>query len=127
MPFDIARDGGRGILGWKRRSMSCGIPFGAAVGHTFKLDNGNAAHAVRASAAFDRPLFGRLRARTSGRGNAQRKLDVDVDIGVNYEITPQVAVRARGAAGRDIVCRLDERDWILGRVDAEEADINDAD
>ncbi|HEV8409698.1 MAG TPA: hypothetical protein VGQ30_04255, partial [Gemmatimonadaceae bacterium] len=32
-------------------------------------------------------------------GSSSAKLDVDVDVGVNYEITPQVALRLAGMLG----------------------------
>ncbi len=68
------------------------IPFGAAVGHTFTCGN-------------DMQLTPFMHPRLSidhcgGCGGVTTKLDVDVDIGVNYEITPQVGFVSRGLLGR---------------------------
>jgi hypothetical protein len=90
VPFDVALTGGAGL------STASGfnvvrIPFGAVAGHTFTLDN-------------DMQLTPFVHPRLSidhcgGCGGTTTKLDVDVDIGVNYEITPQVAVRVAGLLG----------------------------
>ena len=95
IPFDLALTGGAGFSAGNGFNV-VRIPFGAVAGHTFTLDNDMRAHAVRASAALDRPLR-RLRCGTT------TKLDVDVDIGVNYEITQQVALRIAGLLGRHFV------------------------
>jgi hypothetical protein len=60
-------------------------------GHTFKLDNGNEL------TPFVHP---RLVLDDCGScSGTHAKLDVDVDVGINYEITPQIAVRLSGLLG----------------------------
>ena len=95
MPFDIAATGGAGLSSGNSYSV-VRIPIGAVVGHTFKLDNGNELTPfVHPRLAFDfcsGPSIG-------GPCGTSSKLDVDVDVGLNYEITPQVAVRLAGMLG----------------------------
>lgn len=90
VPFDIALTGSAGFSSGSGFNV-VRIPFGAAVGHTFTLEN-------------DMQLTPFVHPRLSidhcgGCGGVTTKLDVDVDIGVNYEITPQVAVRVAGLLG----------------------------
>jgi hypothetical protein len=93
LPLDIALTGGAGLSSGNGSS-AVRIPLGAVVGHTFKLDNGNEL------TPFVHP---RLSIDTCSSGSfcsgSSSKLDVDVDVGVNYEITPQVAVRLAGLLG----------------------------
>lgn len=104
MPFDIAVTGEAGLSGGNSMTV-VRIPIGAAVGHTFKLDNGNELTPfVHPRLALDFcsgptitvPGFG---GSGSVCGSSTTKLDVDVDVGLNYEITPQVAVRLAGMLG----------------------------
>jgi hypothetical protein len=105
MPFDVAATGGAGLS--KGSDMVVRIPVGAVVGHTFKLENGNELTAfVHPRLALDFCAF------TTDQLNVIQpinppvplcvrgsKVDVDVDVGVNYELTPQVAVRISGLLG----------------------------
>jgi hypothetical protein len=90
VPFDIALTGGAGFSSGNGFNV-VRLPFGAVAGHTFTLDN-------------DMQLTPYVHPRLSidhcgGCGGTTTKLDVDVDVGVNYEITPQVAVRLAGLLG----------------------------
>jgi hypothetical protein len=104
MPFDIAVTGEAGLSGGNSMTV-VRIPVGAAVGHTFKLDNGNELTPfVHPRLALDFCSAPSLTApagasSVSGCGSSTTKLDVDVDVGVNYEITPQVAIRIAGMLG----------------------------
>ena len=60
------------------------IPVGAVVGHTFELDHGMELHAVRPSTALARRLRGE-------RPLQWHQVDVEVDVGVSYGITQQIA------------------------------------
>jgi hypothetical protein len=104
MPFDIAVTGEAGLSGGNSLTV-VRIPFGAVVGHTFKLENGNELTPfVHPRLAFDF-CSGSVGGFNPGGGftppdcSSSTKLDVDVDVGVNYEITPQVAVRLAGMLG----------------------------
>ena len=95
MPFDIAATGGAGLSAGNGYSV-VRIPIGAVVGHTFKLDNGNEL------TPFVHPRISLDFCSGSAIGGpcpTSSKLDVDVDVGVNYEITPQIAVRISGLLG----------------------------
>ena len=90
VPFDIALTGGAGFSSGSGFNV-VRFPIGAVAGHTFTLDN-------------DMQLTPYVHPRLSidhcgGCGGTSTKLDVDVDIGVNYEITPQVGIRVAGLLG----------------------------
>ncbi len=90
MPFDIAATGSLGFSSGDSYTV-VRIPVGIAVGHTFKLDNGNELTPfVHPRLSFDH---------CSACVGSGTKLDVDVDVGVNYEITPQVALRLAAILG----------------------------
>ena len=107
MPFDVAVTGGAGLSSGNSMTV-VRIPIGAAVGHTFKLDNGNELTPfVHPRLALDF-CSGPTTTLPNGAGgtiivaacgSSKSKLDVDVDVGVNYEITPQVAIRLSGMLG----------------------------
>src|ERR1017187_6108779 len=82
LPFDIALTGGVGLSTGNSLNV-VRIPVGAVVGHTFTLDNGNELTPFvhpRLSLDFcSGPSIG-------GPCPTSSKLDVDVDVGVNYEI-----------------------------------------
>jgi hypothetical protein len=93
MPFDIAATGGLGFSSGTGSNV-VRIPVGLAIGHTFVLDNGNQL------TTFVHPRLSIDDCSNCGvNGGGNAKLDVDADIGVNYEITPQVAVRLAGLLG----------------------------
>jgi hypothetical protein len=104
MPFDVAATGGAGFSAGSGLNV-VRIPIGAVVGHTFKLDNGNeltpfvhprlSLDFCSGSAAVITPANSTIPAACP----SSSKLDVDVDVGVNYEITPQVALRIAGLLG----------------------------
>ncbi len=92
MPFDIAVTGAAGFSSGNGFNV-VRIPFGIAAGHTFKLDNGNEL------TPFVHPRLSIDTCSPSSACVSSSKLDVDVDVGVNYEITPQVALRLAGMLG----------------------------
>ena len=92
MPFDIAVTGGAGFSSGNGFNV-VRIPLGIVAGHTFKLDNGNEL------TPFVHPRLSIDTCSPSGACVSSSKLDVDVDVGVNYEITPQVALRLAGMLG----------------------------
>jgi hypothetical protein len=107
MPFDIAATGSAGLSSGSSVTV-VRIPIGAVVGHTFKLDNGNeltpfvhprVALDFCSGPSTDFPNGAGGSIRIAACGSTSSKLDVDVDVGVNYEITPQVAVRISGLLG----------------------------
>jgi hypothetical protein len=90
MPFDLAVTGEAGLSSGSSHTV-VRIPFGVVAGHTFVLDNGNQLTPfVHPRLAIDN---------CSACGGTTTKLDVDVDVGVNYEITEQVGVRVAGMLG----------------------------
>jgi hypothetical protein len=90
LPFDFAVTGEAGISSGSGFKV-IRLPLGVSAGHTFTLDNGNQL------TPFVHP---RLSIDHCGEcGGTTTKLDVDVDVGVNYEITPQVALRLAGMLG----------------------------
>lgn len=90
MPFDVAVTGGAGLSTGSGFTV-VRIPFGVSAGHTFKLDNGNEL------TPFVHPRL--VLDNCSSCGGSTTKLDVDVDVGLNYEITQQVALRLAGMLG----------------------------
>ena len=104
MPFDVAATGSAGLSSGGGYSV-VRIPIGAVVGHTFKLDNGNeltpfvhprlALDFCSGARQFASPGLSGL----VGYCPSSTKVDVDVDVGLNYEITPQVAIRLAGMLG----------------------------
>ena len=92
MPFDIAVTGGAGFSSGNGFNV-VRIPIGIAAGHTFKLDNGNEL------TPFVHPRLSIDTCSPDSLCASSSKLDVDVDVGVNYEITPQVALRLAGMLG----------------------------
>jgi hypothetical protein len=90
MPFDVALTGGAGFSSGSGFTV-VRIPIGVAAGHTFKLDNDNELTPyVHPRLVIDN---------CSSCVGSKTKLDVDVDIGLNYEITQQVGVRIAGMLG----------------------------
>jgi hypothetical protein len=90
-PFDIALTGGAGLSFADNQSI-VRIPFGAAVGHTFLLDND-----FRLT-PYAHPRLSIDRCSSCG-GVGDSKLNVDVDIGVDFMITPQVSLRLAALLG----------------------------
>lgn len=90
LPFDFAVTGEAGLSAGNSMTI-VRIPVGVSAGHTFTLDNGNELTPfVHPRLSIDN---------CSSCTGSKTKLDVDVDVGVNYEITPQVAVRLAGMLG----------------------------
>jgi hypothetical protein len=108
MPFDIAATGSAGLSSGNSYTV-VRIPIGVAVGHTFVLDNGNELTPFvhpRLSPDFCSSTSGGSGINPDGSHSvvpgtcpSSSKLDVDVDVGVNYEITQQVAVRVAALLG----------------------------
>ncbi len=92
MPFDIAPTGGVGFSSGSGRNV-VRVPFGLAIGHTFDVGGNQLTTFVHPRLSIDNC------SNCSATGGGNAKLDVDADIGVNYEITPQVAVRLAGLLG----------------------------
>jgi hypothetical protein len=107
MPFDVALTGSAGFSSGSGFSV-VRVPVGAAVGHTFTLENGNQLTPFvhpRLSLDFCSGSA-QVAVVTPGGGighagicPSSAKLDIDVDVGVNYEITSQVAVRVAAMLG----------------------------
>jgi len=104
MPFDIAATGSVGFSSGSSYTV-VRVPVGAVVGHTFKLDNGSELTPfVHPRVALDfcsgsGPVITPANTTIPGACASSAKLDVDVDVGVNYEVTPQVALRVAGMLG----------------------------
>jgi hypothetical protein len=102
MPFDMAVTGEAGLSAGNSMTV-VRIPIGAVVGHTFKLDNGNELTPfVHPRLALDFCTGDRIATTPGGIVGvcaSSSKLDVDVDVGLNYEITQQVAIRIAGMLG----------------------------
>jgi len=69
------------------------IPVGVSAGHTFTLDNGSQL------TPFVHPRLSLDNDNCKSCGGTTTKLDVDVDIGLNYEVTPQLGLRVAGLLG----------------------------
>jgi hypothetical protein len=89
-PLDMAVTGELGL--WSGNGLtSFQIPVGLVGGHTFKFDNGmELTPFVHPRLSFDNP-------NCAACGGS--KLDVDVDVGVNFGITQQLALRLAGLLG----------------------------
>jgi hypothetical protein len=91
-PFDVALTGGAGFSSgtgytvWR-------VPFGAAIGHTFDLEDGF--HLT----PYVHPRLSVDRCSACNRGNPSSKLNVDVDVGLSFVVTPQVALRVAALLG----------------------------
>ena len=89
LPLDIAVTGEAGL--WSGNSLTVvTIPVGVSAGHTFKLDNGNEL------TAFAHPRVSLTYPTCSA---CTSKLGVDIDLGVNYELTQQLGVRLAALLG----------------------------
>jgi len=91
-PFDVALTGGIGAsLGGSNSVLR--IPFGASVGHTFDLDDG-----FRLT-PYVHPRLSIDRCSSCQSGRSESKLNVNVDIGTEFVVTPQVALRVAALLG----------------------------
>ena len=92
-PFDVALTGGAGFSSGGSYSVFR-VPVGAVVGHTFDLEDG-----FRLT-PYVHPRLSVDRCSNCGRGgNSVSKLNVDVDVGMNFVVTPQVALRIAALLG----------------------------
>jgi hypothetical protein len=91
-PFDVALTAGAGFSSGSGYSV-LRVPFGAAIGHTFDLEDGF--HLT----PYVHPRLSVDRCSICNRGDAESKLNVDVDIGLNFVVTPQVALRVAALLG----------------------------
>lgn len=90
LPLDMAVTGEVGL--WSGNGLTAfQIPIGVSAGHTFKFDDGTEL------TPFVHPRLSFDNVNCSGCGG--NKLDVDIDVGVNYGITQQLAVRVAALLG----------------------------
>jgi hypothetical protein len=90
-PFDVALTGGAGFSSGNKYSI-WRFPFGAVVGHTFDLDDG-----FRLT-PYAHP---RLSIDSCGacNGTSAGKVNIDVDVGVDFMVTSQVSLRVGALLG----------------------------
>jgi hypothetical protein len=69
------------------------IPVGVSAGHTFSLGDGSEL------TPFVHPRLSLDNDNCKGCGGTTTKLDVDIDIGLNYQVTPQLGLRIAGLLG----------------------------
>jgi hypothetical protein len=92
-PFDVALTGEAGLSSGNNNTV-VRLPFGASVGHTFTLDNGNQL------TPFVHPRLSIDHCSSCGTGGSgDSKVNVDFDLGINYEVTPQVGLRVAAMLG----------------------------
>lgn len=92
MPFDIVLSGGLGVSTGDDIT-TLRIPFGATFGHRFPLEGGLAITPfVHPRLSYDRISF---------NGVSDSDTNLNVDIGANFEIKPQMAIRAAASLGDD--------------------------
>jgi hypothetical protein len=92
LPLDLAVTGETGL--WSADGVTVvRIPVGVSAGHTFVLDNGSEL------TPFVHPRLSLDNNNCGSCGGTTTKLDVDIDIGVNYEITQQLGIRVAGLLG----------------------------
>ena len=91
-PFDVAYTvGAGGSLGGGYSVFR--LPVGVVVGHTFELDG-----PMRLT-PFAHPRLSIDRCSSCGRAGGDSKLNVDVDVGVDFTIAPQVSLRLGALLG----------------------------
>lgn len=91
MPFDIVLAGGLGAA-FGDDVTRLRLPFGASIGHRFPLEG------TFAISPFVHPRLSWNR--ISGTGTTTRSdTNLDLDIGANFEISPQMAVRIAAGLG----------------------------
>lgn len=91
-PFDVVLTGGIGFSSADGQNV-LRLPFGASVGHRFALEGGmQITPFVHPRLSFDRCSDCEL-------GASDSKLNVNVDVGVGLQLTPQVALRVAAIAG----------------------------
>jgi hypothetical protein len=92
LPLDLAVTGETGL--WSGNGQTViRIPVGVSAGHTFVLDNSSEL------TPFVHPRLSLDNDNCRACGGTTTKLDVDIDIGLNYEITPQLGVRVAALLG----------------------------
>lgn len=92
LPFDVALTVGAGFSSGNGFTV-VRLPVGAVVGHTFALDRGFSL------TPFAHPRLSLDRCSNCLAGTSDSKLNVDVDVGVNFEINKQVALRVAALLG----------------------------
>lgn len=92
LPLDIAVTDEIGIWSGNANTV-IQIPVGVSAGHTFPLDGGGEL------TPFVHPRLSLDNDNCKGCGGTTTKLDVGLDIGLNYEITQQLGVRVAGLFG----------------------------
>jgi hypothetical protein len=91
-PFDVALTGGIGFSGVDGHNV-LRIPVGASIGHRFPLDGDMSV------TPFVHPRLSFDRCNDCRAGNADRKLNVAIDVGGSLQMTEQVALRIVATAG----------------------------
>ncbi len=91
-PFDIVLAGGLGLSTGDDLT-TLRVPFGAAIGHRFPLEG------TFAITPFVHPRLSYDRVSFNGASNSDTNLNVD--IGANFELKPQMAIRVAAALGDD--------------------------
>jgi hypothetical protein len=90
MPFDIVLAGGLGFSNGDDLTI-IRVPFGAVVGHRFDLEGGYAI------SPFVNPRLSWNR--TSFNDNSESDTELEVDIGANFELKPNMALRLAAVLG----------------------------
>lgn len=90
MPFDIVLAGGLGFSNGDDLTI-IRVPFGAVVGHRFDLEGGYAI------SPFVNPRLSWNR--TSFNDNSDSDTELEVDIGANFELKPNMALRLAAVLG----------------------------
>ena len=90
MPFDIVLAGGLGFSNGDDVTI-VRVPFGAVVGHRFDLEGGYAI------SPFVNPRLSWNR--TSVNDNSDSDTELEVDIGANFELKPNMALRLAAVLG----------------------------
>lgn len=92
MPFDIVLAGGIGVTTGDNVT-TVRVPFGASIGHRFPLEGSVALTPfVHPRLSYDRVSF---------NGGSASDTNLNVDIGANFELKPQMSIRAAAALGDD--------------------------
>ncbi len=94
MPFDVLMTAGVfGAFGEGGPFLS--IPFGASVGHRFLMDGG------MAITPYTHPRLAITYCGECDAGDGEMDIGIVIDLGVSFDVTPNVALRLSGSFGGD--------------------------